>query len=283
MSSFHPAHHGLKSLVVRDFRNIAFAQIEFSPHHNLLVGPNGHGKTNYLEAISVACSLRPMQGLNNCDLVRFQTSQAKILAEFSGHQRLEIEILPLGKKARLNERPLKATQELARAISLVSFIPAELSMVSGTNALRRRALDQASASLFFEYANGLKSYEKLLSHRNRLLKDWPIDKTLLKTFTDLLIKEAAQIIFFRLQTLDKMESIFAQLIKDILGQNHTGTLGYVRKDQVESKLSLHDILAKLSDEHTQVFSHELKRRMTLFGPHLDDLAFNLDGINAKRT
>ncbi len=189
MSSFNePTSHRLKSLFIKNFRNIAFAELGFGEGHHLFVGPNGQGKTNCLEAIAMACSLRPMQALQNVDLIKFQEEEAKISAEFFGHQRLEIDIFPLGKKARLNEHPLRAAQELTKSISLVSFIPADLTMISGTSALRRRALDQASAALFFEHASAIRGYEKLLAHRNRLLKEWPVDKTLLKSFTDLLIK-----------------------------------------------------------------------------------------------
>ncbi len=79
-----------------------------------------------------------------------------------------------------------------------------------------------------------------------------------------------------------MQSIFSCIIKEILGLNHVGTLGYFQRDRVVGKHTLNDLQAKLTDEHNQVVLHEQRRKVTLFGPHLDDLVFELDGINAKR-
>jgi len=269
-------------IFIKMFRNINETRLSFGRGHNLLVGPNGHGKTNCLEAIALACSLRPMQSLKNLDLIKLDEPAATIVASFTDHRRIEIEILPAGKRARLNDHAVRAAQTLAKSIALVSFIPAELSMIAGPSALRRRALDQACASLFFEHVAAFKAYEKVLFHRNRLLKDWPVDHATLKTFTELLIKEGAQVIAFRLKTIEALHERFSRHVRHILGLNQTGTLSYVMREQEIKNHTPCDLMAMLDQEHQMAREQEIRRKVTLFGPHLDDLNFYINGINAKR-
>src|SRR5690606_20892389 len=138
-SNVENPHLFLKTLFAKDFRNILELDVEFGEGHNLFIGQNGHGKTNCLEAVALACSLKPMQALSNHDLIRFDTPYAKVMAGFSGAHRLDvaIDILPLGKKAKLNNHALRASSELAKYCPLVSFIPTELNLISGSQGLRR--------------------------------------------------------------------------------------------------------------------------------------------------
>lgn len=285
MSSFGQTPHlFLKTLFVKSFRNLSEIDVSFSPSHNLFIGPNGHGKTNCLEAIALACSLRPMQTLQNVDLIKFDEPQAKVKGSFSGTQTMEvdIDIFERGKKAKINDQPINSAAKLSRAAPLVSFIPIELNMIVGGANLRRRALDQVAAMLYFEHFTALKSYERLLLHRNRLLKDWPLDRPTLDTFTDLLIKVGAELIFFRLKTIEQMATLFADKTEEILGLGHRGKVSYLVKGQDMSGHTIADLMALLTQEKALIGPQELKRKITLFGPHLDDVIFEINGVNAKR-
>jgi DNA replication and repair protein RecF len=285
MSSFgQNPHLYLGKLFIKNFRNIHELDLTFGPRHNLFIGKNGHGKTNCLEAIAMASSLRPMQALQNSDLIKFNEHQAKIMAHFFSPQQLKIEvdIFPNGKKAKINERSLKNVSQLVKYTPLVSFIPAELNMVFGSAHLRRRAIDQIASSLFFEHLEAQKAYEKILLHRNRLLKNWPIDHRTLFTFTELLIKEGARIIFFRLKAIEHTLNIFAEKITTILGPNYTGNIRYFLRDRYINTHTESDLVSLLVREKAHVEQQEYKRNVTLFGPHLDDLIFEINGIDAKK-
>lgn len=284
MSSSGQSHNNfIESVFVKNFRNVRNAQVQFGKRNNLFIGPNGHGKTNCLEAIALACSLRPMQSLKNADLIHHAEAQAKIMAKFGGdvQAELEIDIFLEGKRAKLNKKPIKNTASLIKSYPLVTFIPAELSLVCGAQSLRRRVLDQAAASLFFEHILSLRAYEKLLLHRNRLLKDWPLDRATLKTFTDLLIEEGSKIIYLRLKTIEHMLQLFSMKIHEILGQGSVGNIRYQCQNHVITTYTLNDLRALLAKERSLSEPSELKRRITLFGPHLDDVIFEINGKNAK--
>lgn len=277
-------HIYLKELVVKSFRNLRELSLTFSPGHNLFVGNNGHGKTNCLEAIAIACSLKPLQSLQNADLINFNAEHAKILGHFHGalKMNIDVDIFVKGKKARLNEQSLKSAAHLMRSLPLVSFIPAELSMVYGAASLRRRALDQAAAALYFEHVTALKAYEKLLAHRNRLLKDWPMDKEMLATFTELLIKEAATVTYYRLKTIEQLSPFFLEKMDAIAGFAHDTKLAYLFNDSYIANYTIADLTLALKQIHDANSAQERHRKITLFGPHLDDLAFTMNGVNATK-
>lgn len=275
----------LEELLIRNFRNVRELELSFSPTANLFIGHNGHGKTNCLEAVALALSLRPMQSLKNFDLIKFDEPQAFIEAKLRGAQQIDIEvdIFPHGKRAKLNHQTMRKASALATTVSLVSFIPAELGMVQGASALRRRALDQAAYNLFFEHLASLKAYEKILGHRNKLLKSWPLDHASLKVFSELLIEEGAQVIWYRLKAIELMNDLFQQKIQAILGARHSGTIDYLQYESIIKNQTITDLKALLKSQHDDLCQQEMRRKVTLWGPHLDDVVLMLDGHCAKKT
>ncbi len=277
------SHLYLKSLLIKDFRNITELALDFGTGHHLFIGANAHGKTNCLEAIALACSLKPMQSLTCAELVRMSTPQARIMANFAGACAMDvaIDIFPHGKKAKLNENALRASSQLAKACPVVSFIPAELNLISGSQSLRRRALDQATVSLFAEHVAVHRAYEKTLLHRNRLFKDGPYDRDMRKSFTELLIKEGALLMHVRLKTIEQLNGIFNDMFRSIMGRNVEARLAYSADDQMISDHAISDLKALLARAHEQHSQNEDRRRVTLFGPHLDDVHFLINGVDAK--
>lgn len=282
--SSKPTTNVVDKLLIRDFRNLKDVNVAFSPDINVLVGDNGHGKTNTLEAISIACSLKPMQSLHNNDLIHVNENKCHISAHFSGicPSEVKIDIFTGGKKAWLNEKSITSARKLAEQTPLVSFIPIELNMISGGSALRRRALDQATCALFIDHINALRAYEKLLLHRNRLLKSWPLDHATLQSFTELFIKEGAHVIHYRLKALEQLESHFTEQSSKILGRNEIATLSYQIGEQRLEKYSIGDLVEYLRELQKRNSAHEIARRVSLFGPHLDNLAFYINGLNSQK-
>lgn len=273
----------LSHLYVKDFRNLGELDLSFSPKSNLLVGKNGHGKTNCLEAIALSCSLKPLQPLKNAEMIRFEQELSTINATFSHNYSLtvDIEIHQAGKKAKINGKQTRSKDKLNQEIAVVSFIPEELNMISGSATLRRKALDQATNALFFAAYNSYKDYEKALIHRNKILKSWPIDKSLLDTFTHLLIKGGAQVVHNRLMTIAKLKPYFTENLCKILGDDHFANIEYVLKKETLNMMSVEDLESLLQNKYQTLAKEELSKKTTLFGPHLHDLNFFINNINSK--
>lgn len=277
----HTIKRELHTLFIKNVRNIREASLTFGEGHNLFIGPNGHGKTNFLEAISLASSLKPMQALHNTDLITHNEQHGKIIATYGAdHWRVDVDIMPQGKKAKVNEQAIRSSNDLVNALPLVSFIPAELNMVTGAQSLRRRALDYVAASLNADHVVTLKAYDKLLQNRNQLLKEWPRNPAVIASFTDLLVQEGARVMFQRLQAQHGIAELFSSMLKNILG-DVDGKISYWCRDQELTHHTLNDLHALLINERDRVHPVEQRRGITMFGPHLDDINFYLNGLDAK--
>jgi DNA replication and repair protein RecF len=270
----------LENLKAHNFRNLKNISLSFNPHMNFIIGNNGQGKTNILEAIALSCSLRTMNNLSNSDLISYGCEQAYIKSHFSNHE-LELYISALGKKAKAHGRALKSAQQRSELIPIVSFIPLELTMISGSAHLRRRALDQAGVGLYAEHYQALKAYDKIIAHRNRLLKSYNYDETSFLTYTQLLIQEGALIMYYRLQTLSALKNYIHTSIYNILGYNYSCDILYKHNNSYFENYSLADLKAFLSLKAKECSSLERLRKVSLFGPHLDDIVFMLNNLNAK--
>ncbi len=286
MSSFSktPAPF-IKEISLKHFRNIEALKLNFHSGITIFVGDNGQGKTNILEAIALSCSLKPMQSLRNSDLIKEGHEQAFLSAHFGGLNEnfLELEILPQGKKARFNSKHLLSAEKIRQQSPIVSFIPCELGMISGSSSLRRRALDQAAAALYSDHINALRDYEKALVHRNRILKSWPLDQGMLQSFTKLLIKEGARVIYYRLKTLVALNEHFFAQAGAILGTTEELKISYLCGKTNVFYATEADLVHELETAHKEHASLEIARRVSLFGPHLDDMCFFINGLNAQKS
>jgi DNA replication and repair protein RecF len=273
----------LHKLMINNFRNISHVNLLFNECHNIFIGQNGHGKTNCLEAVAMAISLRSLQGLKNKHMIKHDATMAHINAELRGDfpMNLSIDIENQGKRVKLNDRNLKKSCELYSKKSLVSFVPAELLMMHGPAMLRRAVLDQATSALFFEHIETIKDYEKVVANRNKILKAWPLDPKLLNVFTLMLIEHGAKIIKNRHQAIMSLQQLFNSVLGQVLGKSMVANIIYQHRDKILDFKDLLEIKNQLIDWHEEVAQLELRRKITLFGAHLDDMVIELNGHNVK--
>jgi DNA replication and repair protein RecF len=273
----------MSKLSLDGFRNLQPTLLEPHGRLNIFLGGNGQGKTNLLEAIHIAGALRPLRKIEkNLDLIQFHSEQATIRAIFDleGPLPVDIRIESGGRQARIAGKRTRDITEISRRISVVSFTPEDLAMVRGSPDGRRRVLDGFAYSLQPGFARVAKSYSQLLERRNRLLKERWIDPELLEAYTLPLIDAGAELTFARLQMVEKWRQPFQDAVASIGDGQLEADLGYMSSIQNQDLLSansgdrtlssLKDSFEKRLQEHSDKEKH---RRVTLVGPHLDDMAF----------
>ncbi len=242
------------------------------PGMTVFVGANGQGKTNLLDAISLALQLRPLRAVRHTsDLIQFGETHARIQAEFENTQ-VQIDLTPDGKKVKINGKPTRDSQALAEKVSVVSFVPEDLGAILGGAALRRRLLDQASASLSPNYVLYYRQYDRVLAQRNRLLKQPIVDLKELESFTEVLSGIARELERLRFEALDIMKPYFTEAMQQLSDGQLLASLDYAPTSAGDLKTALAKILGE-----------ERARKTTLRGPHLDDLDVNLNGHPARFT
>ncbi len=156
---------------VQNFRSYSNDGFEFSPKVNIMVGPNGCGKTNLLEAILVVCSGSSYRA-KDLDLIKFNESWSRIDAASSMHDRtVKIQADHLPPKTIDVDGKIYKRLPTSQKIPIVLFEPNHLQLLNGSPDGRRAYLDDFLSQTELEYQNNLRKYLRALSQRNALLKN----------------------------------------------------------------------------------------------------------------
>src|SRR5438105_4704212 len=156
------------------FRNYNHAEAELAPGLTLVVGPNGEGKTNLLEAVAFLATLSSFRGAPTEALVEVGCERAVVRAEGErGGRRLlvEAELAVSGRpRVAVNRQAVRRTRDLLDSLRVSVFAPDDLVLVKGGPAERRRWLDEALAALRPQADATRADFERILRQRNALLR-----------------------------------------------------------------------------------------------------------------
>ncbi|HEY9227877.1 MAG TPA: hypothetical protein VIP11_14570, partial [Gemmatimonadaceae bacterium] len=165
----------LTRLVVRDFRNFAHVELSPPPEGLVVVGDNGQGKTNLLESIYYLEILRSVRGARDQDLIRFGADAFHIGATVDTDRCHEIgvgfERAGKRKRVRLDGDVPERLSDALGALPSVMFSPADVELIAGAPAARRRYLDIMLALTARGYLAALQRYRAALSRRNAALRE----------------------------------------------------------------------------------------------------------------
>ena len=166
----------LLSLGLKNFRNFSQKKIDFDPKLTVIIGPNGSGKTNILEAVLLLSGVRSAKVETDLDLVKFAKSEAKIegeAAEIGVKNKLTLNMQVFDerfvKKAYFVNSIKKRFADFASFASVVVFEPADLDLVAGTPSFRRHHLDSLLCQVDKDYWRNIGAYQKIIARRNKLL------------------------------------------------------------------------------------------------------------------
>lgn len=289
----------IQALTLTDFRSYEALSLEFEQGVNLLVGPNGQGKTNVVEAIGYLSTLSSHRVAADLPLVRFGTESAVIAARIGEGDRtvtLEMQINP-GKanKVRINRATAVKARDALGIVRTVVFAPEDLAIVKGDPAERRQFMDRLLVQRTPRMAGVIADYERVLKQRNALLKsafsargDAAIADTL-QVWDEQLSALGAELTASRISTLIDMRSPVMNAYRDVAGAAAAVsptdlTLTYTAKALGELPDPGPDIDAWRSILTSTLLERrreELARGLTLVGPHRDDFLLTLGGLPVK--
>ena len=164
----------IRSLTLRDFRSWPNLSLNLRPGVTVLVGRNGHGKTNIVEAVGYLAHLGSHRVSGDGPLVRSGADDARISAVAVNNGRelaAHLLIKPRGGNlAQLNRTRLDSPRGLLGVVKTVLFAPEDISLVRGEPVERRRYLDEVLATRYPRMAGVKADYDKVLRQRNALLR-----------------------------------------------------------------------------------------------------------------
>ena len=273
-----------------NFRNISEAAVAFSPGVNILHGENAQGKTALLEAIYFISLGRSFRSAHETDLIKFGEDYSRISLDYADalrNQNITV-LMSRDRRRQVEQNKVKVTKmsDMIGQFRAVMFCPEHLSLVKDGPSERRSYLDVAISQIRPMYLKSLQTYNRILKHRNQLIKNSYFDRTSFDSTIELwsrqLAREAAVISKFRAWYTELADRSVRQLFFRMTGEKEIPSLSYVSSlrgdiDYLDMTSTEEKYFELLMSSHDR----EIAAGATLFGIHKDDLEISLNGRAAR--
>ena len=268
----------LTSLSIDNFKNIRRARLEFSSKINGLLGNNGMGKSNLLDAIHTLSFCKSFTGVTDAMLITRDEDFAMLKGNYLRRDTDEDLTMGLARGRRKTlKRKGKEYQRLSEHIGtfpLVMVSPADIDLIREGAEERRKLIDMVISQSDPRYLDALIRYGRALEQRNRMLREGTVDHTLYDAVEMAMEMSASYIVESRREWVSKLTPIFERHYRRISGGNEMPQLNY------STRMADGVTLAELLDRERR---HDEIVRHTSVGTHRDDLELTLDGMEMRRT
>ncbi|MCR4325098.1 MAG: DNA replication and repair protein RecF [Candidatus Curtissbacteria bacterium] len=259
------------NLHVTNFRNFSSKKFVFDPKLTVVVGQNGSGKSNMLEAVGLLAATRAKKVDTDLDLVKFGQSEAKIEGYTKQNSEEEVKLTinlqvvdeRLVRKAYFIDEIKKRLIDFTEHFSVIVFEPSDLDLISGSPSERRHHLDILLSVLDRDYWRAISAYGKVVTRRNRVLQriqEGKAKKTELDFWDERLLEHGGEV--------SRKRKEFFEFINFVNGEK-----GAYKWELEESVLS--------DEKLERNRERDIAAGVTLSGPHRDDFKFLFRGKNLE--
>ncbi len=272
----------LRHLAVTDFRSWEAAELDLTPGITVLVGPNGVGKTNLVEAAGYLATLGSHRVATDAPLIRRGTERAAVrgqVVHLGRELSVEVEITAgRANRARVNRAPAKPRDVLG-ILRTVLFAPEDLALVRGDPGERRRFLDDLLVARYPRYAAVRADYDRVLRQRAALLKTARSggDLRTLDVWDGHLATHGAALLAGRLELVAAIAPLAVAAFDEVAPTSPPIALSYRCSVDTDTGSLTEALLEALA----RVRRQEVERGVCLVGPHRDDLELGLGDGPAK--
>jgi DNA replication and repair protein RecF len=290
LSRSRPRTIRLRRLEILHFRNIAALELDLVAPRLLVVGGNGEGKSNLLEAVELLISLRSHRCSQDRDLISHGHPRSCLRGLDTEGDSLELQLRRAGgRQAIRNGRLLDRQLDLPGSLRCVGFSALDLELVRGEPALRRQWLDRVVLQLEPIYANLLRHYGRLLRQRSQLLRRGlaaDSREALLDAFDQQMALLGTRLHRRRWRALRRLEPLATLWQQRIGGAAESLTLVYRSGSDVDAVLEAdaeEEVWRRMLEERLRrQRREELRLGQCLVGPHRDEVELQLAGRPARR-
>ncbi len=274
------------SLTLHQFRSYPHARFDFTPGINLLVGANGAGKTNVLEALHYLALTKSFLTSTDAYAITHGASHFEVSGEFAGERRdafrARLRFVPgSGKDVAINGAQLESLSAMIGRVPAVLMAPQDYLLTAGAPEERRKFVNNLLSQAQPLYLDTLLRYNRVMRQRNEVLfqarRRRGQNALLLDSWTEEMAMLGERIVAARRRGLERMAHHLAQAYAALGEQVEQPSFRYaqagVRAGEAETPLL---------ERYENARAREIEAGRTLIGPHRDDLVFYLNGVEVRR-
>jgi DNA replication and repair protein RecF len=270
----------IKNLALYHFRNLVDQRVEFCAGVNLVLGNNGQGKTNLVEAVHLLSTAKSFRTSDIKDLVKSGEREASVFAEVAQKDSefsLGIQIAAGKRSVLLNNQPLTSLAGFIGKLLTVTFSPTDLAIVKGSPQGRRSFIDKHLIDLRPAALGEMLQYSRALKNKNSLLRGGEARAADLDPWDQIMARAAVTIVRERQALIEELQKSAATILADLCAEERLTI-------SLESSLLNH--AQEISAEaFMKVFiknrEREIALHRTVTGPHRDDVALCINGLDAR--
>lgn len=272
----------IKDLHLKNFRNYREQNIKFKQGINLLIGSNGQGKTNIIEAINYLLTGKSYRIKQEDELILWEKNSFYLKAIFNVVDRdinLESYYEPRKKVMKINQLSCKKLSDYVGTVNAVFFSPDDLNIIKKGPQERRRFLDHIISQLRPSHIPLLNSYLRIIRQKNILLKkekNYNLLKSQIEVWNEQLISLGSKIIKNRWEFTDQLNEYCCPIFNQIFSPESNMELTYMTTGK-----TLEEALDIFPDYISRRMNQEIERKAVLVGPHRDDLQIIFNNKSAK--
>jgi DNA replication and repair protein RecF len=267
-----PVRVHIGAIQTLEFRNHRTLSWSPSPKLNFLSGANAQGKTNLLEALGFLLTGRSFRTVRLGEIPFWGTARASVTGELhrdAGTRTVRRAI------ERLESGAWQSAGDDCPWARAVAFGWQDLEILNGAPVARRNFLDGFAARLYSSHRAALVRYRQILVRRNQLLQQGLADESRLAPWDEQLATVGIELIDRRRRAVAGLQTELARIYPSLAGGRGKAEIRY--RGSLGEATEAAAFLAALSRARRA----ELRRGQTLVGPHRDDLAIEIDGMDAR--
>ncbi len=275
---------------LRSFRNHNETAFEFASQINVLLGENGQGKTNALEALSFLCLTKSFYASTDATVMQQQKKFFEIKSTLESDEgknfqvRITYDDVKKEKKFTINGADVEKFSTVIGMFPVVILSPENNSITFGSPADRRKFINLVISQSSKSYVEDSIEYRRIVRQRNTILsmakgKDCSNE---ISPWNEMLVRYGARIIYKRNQFLTEFEPYIAQTYLDIVAERETPKIEYLPSVFIRQDSTIEEVATAIETKLAKKKNDELRFQTTLVGPHRDEIIFSLNGLSLKQ-
>lgn len=275
----------VEELKLINYRNYQELQLGFHPKLNILIGENAQGKTNVLESLYLCAIGKSFRSNKDSEMIQILKKNAYIKTKVKKiTDKIQIEILldrKSSKKMKVNKLSLNKHGDLLGNLNVVLFSPEDLKIVKEGPSERRRFIDNEISQIIPRYYYTLNQYNRVLQQRNKILKDSRGKTIDLEVWNEQLVNYGSPLIIYRRNFVKRIAILAKLMHRRITEGLENLEIQYDSSIKTNDNDKVEDIKKKFLDKLKESKEIEERRRLTIVGPHRDDLIFKINELDVR--